>query len=238
VENRITGETKKKPRYSAAAFDLDGTLYPNWRFYLLLLPFIIREQRYLRAFGKARNRLRAEEGIGEPSLYERQARYMGEILRTDPSLLAEKTERLIYRGWEPLFKKVRLFPFAKETLQALKDSGVKLGLLSDFPPRAKLDNLGLSGLWDTVLCSEELGKLKPDPLPFRELAHSLGVPAEEILYVGNSFPYDVLGSKRAGMKAAWVTSYRNYRKKPGGGVPGEADFVFYDYRQLRDYVLL
>jgi putative hydrolase of the HAD superfamily len=237
VENRIAGENTKKPRFPVVAFDLDGTLYPNWRFYLLLLPFVIKEQRHLRAFGRARDRLRAEEGIREPPLYERQARYMSEILGTEPRLLAEKTERLIYRGWEPLFKKVRLFPFVKETLRALKDGGVKLGLLSDFPPKAKLEYLGLSGLWDTVLCSEEIGRLKPDPLPFRELVRSLGVPAEEILYVGNSFPYDVLGSKRTGMKAAWMTSYRNFRKKPGS-LRGEADFVFYDYRQLRDYMLL
>jgi putative hydrolase of the HAD superfamily len=237
VENRIPGEKAKKTRFPAAAFDLDGTLYPNWRFYLLLLPFIIKEQRHLRAFGKARDRLRAEEGIGEVPLYERQARYMSEILKAEPRLLEEKTERLIYRGWEPLFKKVRLFPFVKETLQALKDSGVKLGLLSDFPPKTKLEYLGLSGLWDTILCSEETGRLKPDPLPFRELARSLGVAPEEILYVGNSFSYDVLGSQRAGMKAAWMTSYRNFRKKPGR-LRGEADFIFYDYRQLRDYMLL
>ena len=62
---------------SAVAFDLDGTLYPNYRFYIKLVPFLVKEQRYLRAFGKARDRLRGE--IGEDNLqhaglfYERQA---------------------------------------------------------------------------------------------------------------------------------------------------------------------
>jgi putative hydrolase of the HAD superfamily len=128
----------------------------------------------------------------------------------------------------------------EETLCAFKAAGIKLGLLSDFPAEEKLKNLGIPGLWDTVLCSEVIGELKPDPLPFGELARRMGFPPEKILYVGNSFPYDVAGAKRAGMGAAWIKSGRkNPALKAGreaAGQPG-ADFVFFDYRQLRDYVL-
>jgi len=237
-------------RFPAVAFDLDGTLYPNYRFYAHLIPFLVKEQRLLRAFGKARDRLREEgaaEGIvtesggeggvttgGGESFYRKQARYMSDILKASGTAaeLEEKTCRLIYRGWEPLFKKVKLFSHVIETLTALKANGVKLGLLSDFPPQAKLEHLGLSAFWDTVLCSEETGRLKPDPLPFRELAASMGFPPEEILYVGNSFAYDVVGASQTGMKTAWVTPARRGRKKDA------ADFVFHDYRQLRDYVLV
>jgi putative hydrolase of the HAD superfamily len=232
VKNRIS---EKNVKISALAFDLDGTLYPNWRFYIRILPFVLKEQRHLRAFGRARNRLRTEEDEGEDLLfYPRQARYMAEILGTAPEILAEKTERLIYRGWEPVFKKVRLFPHVFETLQTLRENGISLGILSDFPPLAKLENLGLSGFWDTVLCSEEIGRLKPDPLPFRELARRMGFPPEEMLYVGNSFSYDVLGAKKAGMKAAWITS--RFRSPRSG--EERADFIFHDYRQLRDYMLI
>jgi putative hydrolase of the HAD superfamily len=130
-----------------------------------------------------------------------------------------------------------------ETLLALKEGGLKLGLLSDFPPETKLKYLNIPDLWDTVLCSETIGALKPDPLPFAELARSMGLPPEKILYVGNSFPYDVAGAKKAGMKAAWVS--RGFaarglgarRKSPGAFSGVKADFVFSGYRQLRDYVL-
>jgi putative hydrolase of the HAD superfamily len=234
----------KKMKFSAVAFDLDGTLYPNYRFNIRLVPFLSREQRYLRAFGKARDRLRAEEGKVPPAgnqFYERQAAYMGEILHARPELILTKTEKIIYRGWEPIFKKVRLFPHVIETLKALKEAGIKLGLLSDFPPDIKLENLGLGGLWDTTLCSEVIGCLKPGPLPFLELAKGLGYAPEEILYVGNSFRYDVLGAQKTGMKAAWVVSRFKARKarKQAGGVKkaAAANFVFSDYRQLRDYVL-
>jgi putative hydrolase of the HAD superfamily len=93
-----------------------------------------------------------------------------------------------------------------------------------------------------VLCSEVIGSLKPDPLPFTELARTMGYSPGEMLYVGNSFRYDVLGAQKTGMKAAWVVSgrkARKFRRTRAGGEKREpkADFVFSDYRQLRDYVL-
>jgi putative hydrolase of the HAD superfamily len=224
-------------KFAAAAFDLDGTLYPNYRFYIRLAPFVLREARLLAAFGKARDRLRAGEGRGGGGdFYDRQARLMAEILKRPPEELKEKVRRLIYRGWEPIFKKIKLYPHAAGALGDIKAGGVKLGLLSDFPPEEKLRNLGIPrGLWDAVLCSETIGALKPDPLPFGELARRLGLPPEKILYVGNSFSYDVAGAKRAGMGAAWM-KFGKKNPSPEAGLPG-ADFVFSDYRQLRDYVL-
>jgi putative hydrolase of the HAD superfamily len=202
----------------------------------------LKEQRYLRAFGKARDRLRAEEGKVQDAgnqFYERQAAYMGEILHAGPEMILKKTEKIIYRNWEPIFKGVKLFPQVIETLKALKEAGVKLGLLSDFPPETKLEYMGLSGLWDTVLCSEAIGCLKPGALPFRELARNMGYAPEEMLYVGNSFRYDVLGAQKTGMKAAWVVSGLKARGLAGSAKKApSADFVFSDYRQLRDYVLI
>ncbi|MDR1618797.1 MAG: HAD family hydrolase [Treponema sp.] len=229
----------------AVAFDLDGTLYPNYRLNRLLLPFVLKEWRFLRALGRARSRIRAlqEKAAAGPSsggmtegrlprtgaeFYDVQAALMAEITGTGSvSQVREKMETLIYRGWEPLFKKIRPFPHVEETLGALKKAGLPLALLSDFPPARKLENMGLGGFWDLVLCTEETGRLKPDPLPFEFLARELKVPAGRILYVGNSAAYDVRGAKRAGMRAALL------RRCPSP----EADFCFHDYRQLLKYVI-
>jgi putative hydrolase of the HAD superfamily len=221
----------------AIAFDLDGTLYPNYRFYSRLLPFALKEQRLFRAFGKARSVLHAlppNDPLLQKPFYEAQARLVAEILGTEAAALKEKIEQLIYRGWEPLFKKVRLFSSVRETLAAFKAGGLKLGLLSDFPPHRKLEYLKLTGLWDTVICSEVIGRLKPDPASFRELARSLGTQPERVLYVGNSVRYDVAGAKNAGMQTALKTSFflKTVRKPRVN-----ADFTFSDYRQLLEYVL-
>jgi putative hydrolase of the HAD superfamily len=225
-------------KFKAVAFDLDGTLYHNYRLNFRLVPFIIKEQRLLRAFGKARTRLRKSGGEMSCDFYEAQAKIVGEILGERAEKAKEKIEKLIYRGWEDHFKKVRLFPHVEETLGALRKNGITLGLLSDFPPETKLKNLKISGCWDAVVCSEQAGYLKPDPAPFLEMAERMGVPPEQILYVGNSVSYDVAGAHKAGMKAALVRAvpFLPGREKtaPNGR---RADFIFSDYRQLRDYVL-
>ena len=192
--------------------------------------------------GKARDRLRNSGRVaGEHSggdFYEAQARIMGEILNKPADIVRERTERKIYRGWEPIFKRIALFPHVREILDTFRKQGIKMGLLSDFPPETKLENLKLTGYWDAVLCSELTGYLKPDSAPFLELARRMEMLPQNILYVGNSVPYDVDGARQAGMKTALIrTGWK--RLFPGicARSSGAADFVFNDYRQLRDYVL-
>jgi putative hydrolase of the HAD superfamily len=106
--------------------------------------------------------------------------------------------------------------------------------MSDFPPEKKLEYIGLSGLWDVVLCTERCGMLKPHLLPFTELAAAMSLPPEKILYVGNSRAFDVAGAHGAGMKTAWIKSPLfpgRGRKQP---LP---DFAFSDYRQLYNFML-
>ena len=244
-------------KFPAIAFDLDGTLYPNYRLYFRLLPFMISEYHLLRAMGTARTQLRNSATLADPKLrtegspladnsggsgdfYENQARIMAEVLGEPVEKVMEKNERLIYRGWEPHFKKIRLFPHVRETLEAFRDAGIKLGLLSDFPPEIKLENLKVLEFWDVIVCSERVGQLKPHSASFLELAFQMKTPPEQILYVGNSVSYDVTGAQKAGMKAALIqTGWGRIRKhaRIGGSAGAAADFCFSDYRQLRDYVL-
>jgi len=228
------------------AFDLDGTLYPNYRFNLRLFPFILKEWRLLLAFGKARRIIRHEQendssplhisGVSKNNggFYEYQADITAKILGVPKEGMKEKIDQFIYRGWEPLFKKIKLFKKASQTLTALRNAGYKLGLLSDFPPDTKLEYLGISGIWDAVLCSEHSGAIKPNPLPFKELAAAMSLPCEKILYVGNSRPYDVVGAARVGMKTAWIKN----RLFPGRGAKEpKPDFAFSNYRQLYNFML-
>jgi len=217
------------------AFDLDGTLYPNYRLNIRLLPFILKEWRLLSAFGKARNIIRGEQEKGlipKSDFYEYQAEITAKILSLKADIIKEKIEKIIYRGWEPLFKGLKLFNKIHETLDALKKAGYKLGLLSDFPPETKLENLNLTGYWDTVLCSEHYGALKPHPLSFTKLAEAMSLPPDKIIYVGNSHRYDVIGAARTGMKTAWIKPALAFAgKKP------KPDFSFHSYRHFFEYML-
>jgi putative hydrolase of the HAD superfamily len=221
-------------KLGAVAFDLDGTLYPNYRLNFRLIPFVLREFPLLLAFGKARNRLR---GKGYPrefllpgeDYYDAQARLTAAQLGiSDAAGIKEKLDRLIYRGWVPHFTKIKLHPYVRETLDKFRRRGLKLALLSDFTPEEKLKVLGLEDVWDLVLCSEVIGALKPDPLPFESLVRGLGLEASRILYVGNSLSCDIQGAKNAGLRTALIRPW---------GSRSRADFVFFDYRKLAQYVL-
>ena len=241
------------------AFDLDGTLYPNYRLNIRLIPFAVKELPLLYAFGKARIIIREEQKDGsiQNDFYNHQAEITARLLNRPAEIIKEKIERLMYRGWEPLFKTIDLFEGVRETLIALHNSGYKLGLLSDFPPETKLDYLGISEYWDAVYCSEYSGALKPHPLSFTVMAEKMGLPPEKILYVGNSVSYDVAGAKKVGMKTAWIrtfplnivgTAEEKLKTPPfnrfskyipeilhkNGPKP---DFSFNIYRQLFDYML-
>jgi putative hydrolase of the HAD superfamily len=234
-----------KNEIDGVAFDLDGTLYPNYRFYIRLVPFLVKDLRLLLALGKARDILRAEAAKdpggpnaqpapGYPDFYHLQSERMAELLKSDPAHIKARTEASIYRGWEPLFKKVKAYPHVRETLDALREGGFKLGLLSDFPPKTKLENMGLAGFWDAVLCSEDSGRLKPDPAPFLMLADRMNVRPERLLYVGNSVSYDIIGAKAAGMRAALIRPGAFWKRN---APTGNADLVFSDYRQLQHFMV-
>jgi len=219
------------------AFDLDGTLYPNYRLHIRILPAIVKEIRLVAAFGRSRGRIRREQeksGIVQSDFYQYQAGVVADILSVPADSLKEKIDCLIYKAWELPFKKIKPFKGAKETIESLKKAGLKLGLLSDFPPEEKLKDLGLDGFWDAVLCSESFGSIKPHPLSFQKLAAAMSLPPEKILYVGNSRSYDIAGANRAGMKTAWIKS----PLFPGSGFKKpKPDFSFNNYRQLFNYML-
>jgi putative hydrolase of the HAD superfamily len=241
-----------RPTISGVAYDLDGTLYPNYRLNRLLIPFILREGRFLLAFGKARDIIRASQESDAPlvrepvpahtaaapreepaDFYSVQARIVADLMGIDPAGARVRVENMVYQGWEPLFKKIKPFSGVRETLDAIRQAGLKQAVLSDFPPERKLAYMGLAGYWDALLCSEWTGRLKPDPRPFAALAESLGLPPERILYVGNSRPYDMAGAKRAGMQTALISLFPRFRER----ARGSADFVFNNYRQLLKYVV-
>jgi putative hydrolase of the HAD superfamily len=223
--------------FRGVAFDLDGTLYPNYRLYLRLLPSLFRHPLFLSALNSARSDLhrQASSAAAAADFYERQSLLMGKSLKKDPRWVRERTEIIIYRNWEDRFSGIKLFPHVAETLTAFRRAGLRLGLLSDFPPERKLAFLGLGALFDAAFSSEETGFLKPHKTPFAKLAEALVLAPGEILYVGNSPLYDAAGARAAGMHSALIR--RGFFSTGSYSGAGGADFIFRDYRQLQQYVL-
>jgi len=141
--------------------------------------------------------------------------------------VASLMDDIAYRDVAELFAGLKPYAGLEEALDRLADSGLRLAVLSDLPPRRKLSLMGLEGRFDPALCSEDSGALKPSPEPFRMLCSALGLPSAEILYVGNSIACDLVGARAAGMPIAMISRRR---------VPG-ADLSFSDWKGLVAFAL-
>lgn len=82
----------------------------------------------------------------------------------------------------------------------------QLGLVSNGYPDVqyrKLETMGIDHLFRCVVVSEEVGIRKPDPRIFWMAIESLDAEAEECMYVGDHYDHDVIGAKKARMRACW-----------------------------------
>jgi len=92
------------------------------------------------------------------------------------------------------------FPDTVPTLKAVRDRGLRVGVVSDtgFDLRPAMDRLGLSPFLDTVVMSFEHGVCKPDVKPFLTACDQLQVHPEQTLMVGDN-PLTDSGAVAAGM---------------------------------------
>lgn len=223
---------------SAVAFDIDGTLYPAWRLNIRILPFVVRHLRFMRAFNRARTEIRLHQGEMPGGKYggffDFQTELISKYLKKPPGQVKAFLEKTIYSGWKDMFKSIKPYRFAKEAVIEFKKRGLKIGILSDFIPEQKNDIWGILPYCDAVLGSEEVGALKPSPVPFKALADILGVPCTKILYVGNNVKYDVAGAKAVGMRTACIKNrFLSFLSKK----TVKPDIYFSNYRQLLKFML-
>jgi putative hydrolase of the HAD superfamily len=98
---------------------------------------------------------------------------------------------------------------SREGLQALADTGVRLGVVSNAdgmigPRLAQLElcqvGPGIGVEIECVVDSGNVGVMKPDPRIFEVAIDLLGLHADRIWYVGDMPAIDVVGARRAGIK--------------------------------------
>jgi len=101
-------------------------------------------------------------------------------------------------------KKSRLFPDTVSTLETLKESGVKMGLVTNTSRKAvdvAFQSHCLRSYFDVVVTRESVARLKPDPEGVLLAVKKLG--ANRFLMVGDLI-FDILAAKRANGLAIMV----------------------------------
>jgi FMN phosphatase YigB (HAD superfamily) len=114
-------------------------------------------------------------------------------------------------------------PGMVECVRALAARGYTLGIVSnalcqDFLHWSLADT-GIAGCFSGVYASATVGYYKSSPRLYEVALADLGARAAESVHVGDSYRFDVLGSKAAGLRAVWYA--------PGGEaeLDAEADAV-------------
>jgi HAD superfamily hydrolase (TIGR01549 family) len=142
-------------------------------------------------------------------VFDRVGQDYAELLR---ELGVDDSEAFIdaeHAAWQPAHE---VLGAAQALLETLRGRGYKTGLVSNAWPeparllRADAARYGLAPLFDTMVFSDEVGAMKPEPEIFLRALADLGVEPGEAIYVGDRLESDVKGAAGVGMttvQALW-----------------------------------
>jgi HAD superfamily hydrolase (TIGR01549 family) len=134
----------------------------------------------------------------------------------------QQWRHLAWLWYEPLYKAGKAEPKTKETLATLRNSGLKLGIVSNtFVHGSSLEkhlkDLSLLDFFPVRLYSYEFGFRKPDTRIFKIASQKIGEAVENIMFVGDRIDKDIKPALKAGMHAILKAAYTNDGKKTPKG---------------------
>ncbi len=186
-------------------FDVDGTLYRQSILRRRMLKLLIRDAltrrsissiQIIREYRAQRERLAEEKTKGfEPILRRRVAEKIGV---SDDAVAAVVTEWIERR---PLMELARaLYPDVRPLFDAIRASGRKIGILSDYPARDKLEALGLRADYFIAAGDPEVQLMKPHPAGLQRLMLLAGEPPDATILIGDRPERDGEAARRAGVQ--------------------------------------
>ena len=101
-------------------------------------------------------------------------------------------------------QQIQLFPNTKEILTELKDLGFKMHIITNGfseVQHIKIANCGLRDYFQEIICSESIGKNKPDPEIFQFALKLAKARAENSIMIGDDYYADISGANQIGMQA-------------------------------------
>lgn len=115
---------------------------------------------------------------------------------------------------------------------ALHARGLRLGVVSSAIHHPFLDwtleRFGIAGAFATIVTSASSGYYKTRPEIYHAALRDLGVAATDAIHIGDSYPFDVQGAHRAGLRAIWYASTETALGQPDN----EADATVSDLATL------
>lgn len=195
-------------------FDLDDTIYNQ------IDPFqqsieknfdfegIAIEQLYI-AFRKHSDELFYLEINGQMSMADMHiARIQKALEEFDISISREEAEQF-QKDYQYFQYHIEVTSDMKQTLDYCVEKGIRIGIITNGPlehQRSKLKQLEIEK-WipaENIFISSEVEIAKPDIRLFELVEEKMNVVKENMYYIGDSYPNDIIASKEAGWKAIWI----------------------------------
>ncbi|MEM0158504.1 MAG: HAD-IIIA family hydrolase [Thermoplasmataceae archaeon] len=173
----------------AVLLDMDGTLLDSERLSLEATDYAFRS-----VLGRGTTPEESSKLIGKP------------ISKVLTEWFADKGHEIYYTGrsfFKEHMKDITVYPGVLEMIHDLKNSGLKIGVVSSSHVSDIVELLGRAGILqylDTYVGQEDTEYQKPDPEPLNLALRRLNVKPSESVYVGDQ-QYDIVAAHEAGITA-------------------------------------
>ena len=203
--------------FNAVLFDVDGTLIDSADLLADAMDYAC--QRHL---GRSYPREEYYALIGKPGMAQMQ------LLGGDKAPEMFDTALAYYLAH---LDEEQVFPGALDVLARLAEEGFKLGLVTSktrLELNPTLERVPLQRYVRVIITADLTTRPKPYPDPVYLALQNLQIPAEEVLFVGDS-PYDLRSGRAAGVKTGAAT----WGPHPAGVLQAEEpDYVFTTLREI------
>ena len=182
---------------SLVLFDLDGTLIQSTE--VIMETFKITFDKYFKDVKLDDETLTSFLGS---TLFKTFELYMNEThdINDIVSFYRETSE-------EMMKSHIKAYPHARESLEAILESNVQVGIVTSKMREVAREHLalaGLDGLVTHIVGYEDVKLHKPDKEPLMKALEVFGVDVSNAIYIGDH-ENDILAAKHAGMMSCAVT---------------------------------
>jgi phosphoglycolate phosphatase len=190
------GEILSMQQKSLLLFDLDGTLIDSVPDLSLAINLMLEE------LGKdsfSIDQIKKWVGNGALMLVQRAMSGKNEPDILNKEELQKALELFLDHYTNNIFKKTRLYPNVKETLQELHKYSKKMVIITNKPHKFVkpiLEELKIEEFFDDFIGGDYLSQKKPHPLPINYIIEKFQIPKRDVVMIGDS-KSDILAAKSA-----------------------------------------
>lgn len=204
-------------RYKAILLDIDNTLYDYNISHAFakdkVLEYCMNEFNLSKdeinvAYEKARKQVHIE--LCETAASHNRLLYfqkMSEILKVNPMKYGFEIYTIY---WDSFLEVLIPFDGIYDLLEKYEN---KICLVTDLTAQIqyrKIKKLGLEKYCNKLVTSEEAGREKPHPYMFMLALQKLGLRADEVCMIGDSFKKDIFGAVDLGIETIWFNHEDNH----------------------------